>query len=156
MRTLFATVAMLVTLLGAITGVSCSGSAHSLGTIAVRYDGGTLHIEVARAPAEIELGLGNRDSMAHDSGMLFDLSATERPQFWMKRMRFPLDFIWILDDQRVAEVTPDVEPQPGATDDQLRLYSPMTDVRYVLELNAGAAGRLGIEPGSQLTFDVGS
>jgi uncharacterized membrane protein (UPF0127 family) len=113
-----------------------------------------LRIEVATTPAQSERGLGYRDALAPDAGMLFDLGSTRNPSFWMKGMRFALDFVWISEDQRVAAVTTDVPRQPGAPDAQLHLYSSPGPVRYVLEINAGASARLGITAGTQLSFDT--
>jgi uncharacterized membrane protein (UPF0127 family) len=86
--------------------------------------------------------------------MLFDLHETSVPTFWMKGMRFALDLVWIGDDERVVAVTANVPPQPGASDTQLRRYSPVAPVRYVLELNSGAAARLGFTPDAQLSFTL--
>jgi hypothetical protein len=109
-------------------------------------------VEVASAPAQTERGLGYRDALPAGAGMVFDLHETRVPSFWMKGMRFPLDMVWIGEDKRVAGVTANVPPQPGALDEQLRRYSPDAPVRYVLELNAGAAARLGIAAGTRLSF----
>ncbi|HET6615571.1 MAG TPA: DUF192 domain-containing protein [Dehalococcoidia bacterium] len=123
-------------------------------TIALQYDSGTLHVEVAQTPDERGRGLGFRDALAEDSGMLFDLGRTRVPGFWMKGMKFALDMVWIDEGMRIVGVTEDVQPEPGVADAQLRRYSPDQPVRYVLELNAGAARRLGIEAGERVTFEL--
>lgn len=114
----------------------------------------TLDVEVATTGAQSERGLGYRDALPPDAGMIFDLRDVRIPQFWMKGMRFPLDMVWIGEDKRVAEITRDIAPQPGVPDGELRLYAPKTPVRYTLELNAGAAARLGIDTGTQLSFEL--
>ena len=113
-----------------------------------------LRVEVASTPEQSERGLGYRDALPDDAGMLFDLHETRVPQFWMKGMRFPLDIVWIGEDKRVVSITQDVPAQPGATDAELVRVSPAAAVRYVLEINAGAASRHGLLPGAQLTFDL--
>jgi hypothetical protein len=123
-------------------------------TIAVTFPGGQLRVEVADTAEERALGLGGRDSMAEDAGMLFDLGSTRVPTFTMRGMRFPLDMIWIGEDGRIVAVTADVPPEPGVADGGLRRYSPPTAVRYVLEVNAGAAARLGLAAGTLLNFDI--
>jgi uncharacterized membrane protein (UPF0127 family) len=130
---------------------------HALsGTTQIRFEtpqgARDIDVEVASTPAQSERGLGYRDSLAPDAGMIFDLHETRVPTFWMKGMRFALDMVWIGEDKRVAGVTTNVQPQPGAPDEQLRRYSAPLPVRYVLELNAGAAARLGMIDGAQLTF----
>jgi uncharacterized membrane protein (UPF0127 family) len=118
------------------------------------YDGGTLQVEVAQTPEQRERGLGYRDALAQDSGMLFDLGETRLPGFWMKGMRFPLDMVWIDEHKQITGVTADVQPQPGVADTALRRYSPEAPVRYVLELNAGAAARLGLDAGGRVDFEL--
>ena len=113
-----------------------------------------IEVEVATTAAQSERGLGYRDALPADAGMLFDLHTTHRAEFWMKGMRFALDMVWIGEDKRVASITADIPPQPGVPDDQLLRYASDTPVRYVLELNADAARRLGLAPGSQLSFAI--
>ncbi len=103
-----------------------------------------LDVEIASTAEQSARGLGYRDALPADAGMIFDLHEARIPTFWMKGMRFPLDMVWIGDDKRVAGVTVGVQPQPGASDAQLRRYSFDAPVRYVLEVNAGAASRLGL------------
>lgn len=114
----------------------------------------TLNIEIATTGEQSERGLGYRDGLAADAGMLFDLGSTRPQVFWMKGMRFSLDFVWITADKRVAGVTPDVAPEPGVPDSALHTYSAPQPVRYVLEINAGEAARLGIASYTQLSFDA--
>jgi len=115
---------------------------------------GALRVEVASTPEQSERGLGYRDALADDAGMLFDLRDTRVQEFWMKGMRFALDFVWIGQDKRVVAVTAGVQPQPGAADADLRRYASPRPVRYVLEVNAGAAARLGIDAGAELAFEL--
>ena len=159
----------------AVLLVACSGSSHPspartsptatpevahivFGTAQIRFDtpqgARDIDVEVASSPAQSERGLGYRDRLAPDAGMIFDLHETRVPAFWMKGMRFSLDMVWIGEDKRVAGVTAGVQPQPGAPDEQLRRYAAPSPVRYVLELNAGAAARLGMIDGVQLMFTL--
>ena len=47
----------------------------------MRYDGDSLTVEVADTPETRAEGLADRDSLAHDSGMLFDLGPPARRAF---------------------------------------------------------------------------
>lgn len=116
--------------------------------------GGALRAEVARTPDERARGLGGRDGLDEGTGMLFDLESTRPASFWMKDMRFAIDMVWITADHRVAGVTADAQPQPGAADDALRRYASPAPVRYVLELRAGDAAAYGIAAGAALRFDM--
>lgn len=123
-------------------------------TTTLRIGDRLLTVEVASTGAQSERGLGYRDALAPDAGMIFDLHQSRVAEFWMKGMRFPLDMVWVDETKRVAAVTSDVQPQPGAPDSELRRYTPPVAVRYVLELNAGAAARLGLSSGAQLAFTL--
>src|SRR6185295_2825118 len=63
-----------------------------------------LSVEIADTDVAREKGLSNRDQLAEDHGMLFDFknTATDRPNFWMKEMRFDLDFLWVKDNDVIA------------------------------------------------------
>lgn len=166
MRRLVTVTSLALALLTAACGGSSSATRTATPEVTpVHFDSITLRIdaaqgahditvEIATTPAQSERGLGYRDTLAADAGMIFELHATARPAFWMKGMRIPLDMVWIGDDKRVTSVTANIPPQPGVPDAQLRRYAPETQVRYVLEVNAGAASRLGIAPGAQLSFTL--
>ncbi|MCH8192359.1 MAG: DUF192 domain-containing protein [Chloroflexi bacterium] len=110
-------------------------------------------VEVARTVAEQAAGLSDRDELREGTGMLFPQSRDRIPVFWMRRMRFPLDFLWIAADCTLAEVTPDVPPpDEGTLTTNLPTYSPSVPVRYVLEINAGAAQADGLTPGDPVRF----
>lgn len=122
--------------------------------VAVRIDGLVINAEVARTPDERERGLSGRASLPRDEGMLFVFEEVGRHTFWMRGMRFALDFVWITDDGTVAEITPDVPPpRPNTPERELALYTPTTPVRYVLEVNAGLADAAGVAVGDAVTFD---
>jgi hypothetical protein len=124
-----------------------------LRTIEVQFDGRRMIVEVADDPEERRQGLSDREAVALDAGMLFVWDSVAVYTLWMKNMRFPLDFVWIDEQRRVVNVTADVPHQSGASDAELIRYSSGVDVLYAIELNAGAAERLGIEAGDVLVFD---
>jgi uncharacterized membrane protein (UPF0127 family) len=122
--------------------------------VELRHGANVFLVEVADTPESRALGLGGRDAMAADAGMLFDLGETRTPTFSMRGMRFPLDIIWIDDAMRVYGIEADVPHQPDVPVAELASYSPAVPVRYVLELNAGTAAAAGIEPGDELQFEL--
>ena len=129
-------------------------STAGLATMQVRVGARAIDVEVAATPDQRAQGLSGRVSLPADAGMLFDMGQVTTPDFWMKDMRFALDLVWIGADRRVLGVTPGVPPQPGVPDAQLLLYRPPSPVRYVLEVNSGAAARLGLTAGAQLAFNL--
>ena len=110
-------------------------------------------VEVAVTPEQRQQGLSGRPSLASGAGMLFVFESPMPLQFWMKRMQFPLDFVWIGADCTIGEITRDVPPPPpGTKDSDLTRISPQGDTQYVLEINAGEAAVLGLEPSQSIVF----
>lgn len=101
-------------------------------------------IELADNEAKIIQGLSGRTSLAKDHGMLFVMNKKDKYVFWMKEMRFPLDFIWI-DGQKVVDITENVPyPKEGQPIAQV---APKTWSDKVLEVNAGMASSSGVKIG---------
>ena len=88
--------------------------------------------------------------------MWFDLGSERRATFWMREMRFPLDIVWIDGSLRVVHVTHEAPvPVPGTAETDLPRYDAGgVPVRYVLEIGAGLARRLGIERGAAVTVSA--
>lgn len=113
--------------------------------IATRKGVVVLEVEVARTPEQRETGLMFRKSMPERQGMLFDF---ERPQpiyMWMKNTFIPLDMLFIRNDGTIARIEAMTTPFSEKT------IASGEPVRAVLELNGGAAQRLGIAPGDRVS-----
>jgi len=106
-----------------------------------------VEIEIAQTPDARNQGLSGRESLGENSGMLFIFESPDAYGFWMKDMKFPLDFIWIKDG-KVIEITPNVGFR-----DQTTIYTPKSAVDSVLEVNAGWASKNGIKVGDQAIVD---
>jgi len=104
-------------------------------------------VEVADTQAKRSRGLGGRESLASDSGMLFIFQKVDKYPFWMKGLKFPLDFIWIKDDKVVDILQNIPQPQPGQKDEELSIYTSTVPIDKVLEVNAGTVERLDIKVG---------
>jgi len=118
-----------------------------------------LLVEMAVTPGELEKGLGDREELGSD-GMLFVMPYRTTPEFWMKGMRFGLDFVWIdcggqrnseTEQQQnntceVMEVTENVAA-PKNDDEYLPRYYPSKPVTHVLEVNAGWVSEHGVRVG---------
>lgn len=109
-------------------------------------------IELAISPQEQNLGLGNRDSLPEDSGMLFIFDKPGNHSFWMHGMKFPLDMIFILDNKIVGiyeNVPPitDVNKTP-------QIYGADLVSDSVLEINAGLAKKYNIKKGNEVRIEI--
>jgi uncharacterized membrane protein (UPF0127 family) len=109
-----------------------AGSNFESKTISVA--GHNLKIWIADDPAEQAKGLSGKDSMFDNRGMLFVMALREVTSFWMKDMKFPLDFIWI-DNGTIVGIDQNIPPCESESD--CPAISPSAPVNYVLEVNAG-------------------
>lgn len=105
----------------------------------VRIGDKTFSVELALTSDQQALGLGQRDSLAKNSGMLFVFKPASRETFWMKDMRFDLDMVWIANGKIVDITRHAPAPKEETKTEELPTYSPRTEVDYVLEINSGQA-----------------
>ncbi len=113
----------------------------------------TLNVELANTPELRMQGLSGRSALEENSGMLFQFDTPAQYRFWMRGMRFNLDFIWIADGA-VVEITHDVPAQLGVSDDQLTIYSPGVAADSMLEVNGGWAAINGIQVGDKVRLSA--
>ena len=116
----------------------------------IQINGSTLSVEIADTQSKRAKGLGEKTSLASDSGMLFIFPEASRHSFWMKGISFPLDFIWIRGDKVVGILQNVPPPAVGQDDSSLPIYQPGVDVDKVLEVNTGTIQRLNIKVGDIL------
>lgn len=112
--------------------------------------GRTFQVEIADTVAKRERGLGGRDALGEGRGMYFPFGAGERWVFWMKDMRFPIDIIWIREG-KVVDIHRSV---PVPSGQPLETYRPSEPADAVLELEAGMAQEIGLEPGDEVKLRV--
>jgi uncharacterized membrane protein (UPF0127 family) len=127
----------------------------SLGAHAATEPSVTLHgkrfsTEFATDDASRELGLMNRTSLAADHSMLFIFTDEQPRAFWMKNTLIPLDILYF--DKARKLVSMQLNAQPCKAD-PCAIYPSDGAARYVLELPAGTAGKLGLKLGEPLTVE---
>ncbi len=111
-----------------------------------------IFVEIADTPEKSARGLSGRGNLRENSGMLFTFSKQDQiPSFWMKGMLIPLDFIWINDDE-VVQIDRNIQPEPGVSDRDLKIYKPNVPIDYVLEVNAGYCEKNGIKVGDNVSL----
>jgi hypothetical protein len=101
-------------------------------------------VEIAASEAARETGLMRRRFMPADRGMLFEFDREAPVSFWMKNTYIPLDMIFIARNGSVTRIAADAEPLSE------RLIPSGGPCVAVLELNGGAAARIGLKVGDRV------
>lgn len=101
-------------------------------------------VEIADTDASRAQGLMWRRDMAPDHGMLFDFRREEPVWFWMKNTPLSLDMIFVKADGRVLSIARGTVPFSEAT------VPSGGPVRFVFEVVAGTADRIGLKPGDRM------
>lgn len=133
------------------TGVGASlADAYAQDTLTiVNEDGARLEFDIYLA-LEFEQhrrGLMFVRQMPLNTGMLFVYEGNDIRSMWMKNTYLSLDIIFARADGTVSSVISNTEPL------SLRSLTSVEPVKYVLELNAGAARHFGIRKGSRLIWE---
>jgi uncharacterized membrane protein (UPF0127 family) len=116
------------------------------GAAAPPTDRPVVFVELAVTPQERERGLGGRDRLAADHGMLFVYPHDEPRTFWMKDCLIGLDIAFLDVKGRVLNVAT-LGPGVDVEDAKLPRASSAAPSRFVLETASGWLGRRGIGQG---------
>lgn len=111
----------------------------------VQFGGVSLTIDIATTTAAQELGLGGREKIASDYGLLFVFQKPDYYGFWMKDMRFPIDIFWLNAQGQVVTIARGV-----ATSTYPDVFYPTAPAVYVLETISGFAEAHSIATGTPL------
>jgi uncharacterized membrane protein (UPF0127 family) len=153
----FLTIVVLTT--AALLGAACGRSSEE-GGVATR-EPGLAFVRIGALAVQAEVpegdafyrGLGGREALPDDRGMLFVFPDSDRHAFWMKDMLIPIDIIWVSAEGRVVDIQT-AQPEPGVPDAQLKRYSPIAPAQHVLEVRAGLAAEKGVQPGDEARIEL--
>lgn len=101
-------------------------------------------VELAATGPALDRGLMYRRLLPSGRGMLFDFGSEQRITMWMKNTYLPLDMIFIGVDGRISRIAANTKPLSTSLISGGR-------ARYVLEVNAGVASKLGIAVGDRVS-----
>jgi uncharacterized protein len=105
-------------------------------------------VEIAVTDEERARGLMFRRSVPENYGMLFDFKRDQEVQMWMKNTYVSLDMIFIQGDGRIRSIAENTETESE------RIIPSRGPVRAVLEVAAGTARKLGIQPGDRVASPI--
>lgn len=120
------------------------------GQVTVISDDGTPHefrVYLATEFEQQRRGLMFVRELPADVGMLFIYESDAIRSMWMKNTYIPLDMVFARADGTVINVVSNTVPQT------LNSHESTEPARFVLELNAGTARKLGIGKRSRLVRD---
>ena len=150
--------AIVVLAAAALLGAACGASSNDAvatrepGLALVRIGALAVQAEVPEGDAFYR-GLGGRDSLPDDGGMLFVFPEPGLLTFWMKDMLISIDLIWISAEGRVVDVQT-AQPEPGVPDPELKRYNPNGEAKYVLEVRADLAAEQGVQIGDEAQIEL--
>lgn len=138
-----------IALFSSVFASGCSNAGNSW----VELQGQRFAVEIADDNQERAHGLMFRESMDDDNGMLFIHDEEMNLAYWMKNTKIPLDILYFDSNRRLVSQQRDVPP--CSLGNGCPPYPSSAPARYVLELNAGQAARMGLKDGAELTFGPG-
>ena len=110
-------------------------------------------VREAKTDQELEQGLKGVDNLPEDEGMLFYMPDELTQQvFTMKGVKFPLDIVFINQDQEVVAVSNDCQPGQKFVVSTTEHLEDEDYIAYVLEVNPNS----GIQVGDVIDFDEDS
>lgn len=107
----------------------------------------SLRIELATTSAVQQKGLGGRESIPSDYGMLFVFPKSDMYGIWMLDTLAPLDIFWLDANGHVVSIAEEVQPASYP-----HVFYPATPARYVLETAAGFARKHDVATGTPLVL----
>lgn len=104
----------------------------------------------AKTEEELKIGLSKYTELKANEGMLFYLNDEKEQQtFNTIEMKFPIDIVFINQEQDVVWVSKNVEPGQKSVTNSIKYMSDNDYISYVLEVNANS----GIKVGDSLDFE---
>ena len=97
-------------------------------------------------------GMQFRNSIRPDHGMLYAHRIPGKYGYWMYQVRIPLDIIWMNQDRRIVEISPNTPPCPSKAAHECPSFGGHEKARYVLELAGGGAALYSLRVGDTLNF----
>ncbi|MDP9211566.1 MAG: DUF192 domain-containing protein [Thermoproteota archaeon] len=97
-------------------------------------------------------GLSGIEKMKENEGMLFLFDKPSKQGFWMNKMNFPIDIIWLNSNNKVVHIEKQLEPCKLFL--ACPVYNPEVDSLYVIELQSGFADNHSIKNDMIINFDV--
>jgi len=116
----------------------------------VTIDNQSFNVTIARSEKEHEIGLSGTKSLDRNQGMMFLFNNPGYYSFWMKDMKFPIDIIFINNDQ-IVTIYNDAPIIKGQ--ENLIAYPPTQMADKVLEIQAGLSKKYSFKIGDKVKYE---
>lgn len=114
---------------------------------------GQVRAAIANPGDQWTLGLSDAESMPENGGMLFISESGSDLTFWMRRMSFGLDIVYVDENREITSIHH--APEPGPDEDGTEeKYQYSGYGQYVLEVNHQWTTERGITAGDVLAFEL--
>ena len=90
--------------------------------------------------------------MNQNQGMLFVFNKELFAPFWMNKMKFSIDIIWIDKDKKIVDIVKSA-PVP-LNDNEIPTFMPASVAQYVLEIVAGLSEHYGFHIGDSVGITI--
>lgn len=107
----------------------------------------SISLDMVDTESERRLGLGGRESMPKNHGMLFVFEENAEHGIWMKDMKFSIDIVWLNEYSEVIYIERNISPSTFP-----KVFGPQKPSRYVIEFNAGFLERNNIKIGDKFVL----
>jgi len=114
----------------------------------------TVNIEIADTGEERSRGLSDRESLCSDCGLLFIFDEPGFYPFWMRRMNFDIDILWIRNN-KVVDITYGAKAPPkNEFEAPKTIYQSKFPADMVLEVNSGWVKKKEIKVGEKVEIEI--
>lgn len=114
----------------------------------VHLGSGVFTVRTAVTDPARKQGLSGVVQMDANDGLLMVFPSDSKWGIWMKDMKIPLDIIWMNNEKKVIYIVTDASPDLGTS----KIFTPISDARYVLEVSAGTVKNSAIKVGDMASF----
>jgi uncharacterized membrane protein (UPF0127 family) len=118
----------------------------------ISIDGINVSMAIASTDEQRIRGLSGLEKMNENEGMIFLFDEPSMQGFWMNKMNFPIDIIWLDSNSKVVHIEKKLEPCKIFL--ACPVYNPQVDSLYVIELRSGFTDDHSIKNGVIINFDL--
>lgn len=118
----------------------------------ISINGYNVSMSIASTDEQRIRGLSGLEKLNENQGMLFLFDKPSKQGFWMNKMNFPLDIVWLGSNNKVVHIEKQLEPCKLFL--ACPVYNPQVDALYVLELRSGFADSHSIKNEMIINFDL--